>query len=1086
MAGVWDLAPAAEQSGNSLWDSAPVMGGTPVPQQRASSILDAIRAGYQNSATGLAIRGKLPEQQLGEEAPWYHRAAAGLTGVATDLPLSVVGAAGGMVAGSAAMPGPGTAIGAAGGAFAAPMALRDALVEAYSHNHASDWNGVWEIAKAAMKGGGKGLVIGGLTGGAGVVAGRVAGSVVAPGVGVTMTAQTATRAIEGSALAAELATMTTANAAIEGHMPTAQDFLDNAILLGGMKAAVHVAGGMRNIYATTGKTPAEIVVDAQRDPALKAQLTEKPNEIPDAYKPLALEQRIRAAIDYDPRPEMIRKNLSNDGKPPKLGEPPIADPVKYEYITDKDTATGVLRAVTDMYQTEITAQTRGVVTNKATAVEALRQIHNGDLAPHVIGEAANAAEIYARAHLLKGATHNAMRELEALAATPEAELTPAAKLQALASLERVSMLKAELEGVGAEAGRSLQIFRAMKRDPSFLGEAENLLALAERKGSLQDIAAMVAKFKDPAQMAEFARRYTEATTIEKVQEGWKAAILSGPQTHLANIFGNVTKWAVEVPESTIAASLFAINKAAKGDPLTIAQWKARAFAPIYGVQHGAREALFVAAEVWRGHGERLEKADVYRTAIEGKKGEIIRLPFKALQVEDALFRTVAERAESYKLAVDRVVKEGVHPDTAEGRAAVIKYTERPELGLSAKDAAKVLEGIQNAGAESVFAQRLGPGMEIAQRAMAGSVMGFVVPFVRTPANLISWAVQHTPAAPVMSGRWRADFAAGGERQSRAIARVIVGTGLAMTAFQLAQDGTLTGGGLFDKEQRGTKAAAGWQPYSVKIGDKYYSYQRIEPVAKVLGLAADLHDLMANTKDGDDAAKVFSMSVLMFGNATISTTYLSGLSQAMQSMIDPDRYGENFMEQYASSVVPKIVGQTAAAMDPHRREVEGTLDAIQSQLPYFREKLLPKRDVWGEPSANSKWFDVLPVATSQISKDKVRLEAERLQIAIADAPRYQQEKGPFNPRDKRTELTPEQRDIFRAVAGQNAMSILGPIVNAADWDRIPDFAKAQIYKTVIEGTRKQGAFAALPPEGEERVKLRQKIVDRIVKEQQAVE
>ena len=45
-----------------------------------------------------------------------------------------------------------------------------------------------------------------------------------------------------------------------------------------------------------------------------------------------------------------------------------------------------------------------------------------------------------------------------------------------------------------------------------------------------------------------------------------------------------------------------------------------------------------------------------------------------------------------------------------------------------------------------------------------------------------------------------------------------------------------------------KRAAGWQPYSIKLGDTYYSYQRIEPVAKVIGLAVDLIELARATKD----------------------------------------------------------------------------------------------------------------------------------------------------------------------------------------------------------------------------------------------
>jgi hypothetical protein len=225
---------------------------------------------------------------------------------------------------------------------------------------------------------------------------------------------------------------------------------------------------------------------------------------------------------------------------------------------------------------------------------------------------------------------------------------------------------------------------------------------------------------------------------------------------------------------------------------------------------------------------------------------------------------------------------------------------------------------------------------------------------------------------------------------------------------------------------------------------------------------------------------------MFGNATISTTYLSGLSNAVQSVSDPTRYGENFLEQYATGVVPKIVGQVVTMADPHKREVDGVLDAIQSQLPFLREKLMPKRDVWGEPVANERWFAVMPVATTKAADEKVKTEAMRLQLAIADAPKFITEKGPFKPGDKRIDLTAEQRDIFRQVAGGNAMEILRPIVNAQDWDRIPDFAKAAIIKDVIEGTRKQGQYAALPPEDAARAAMRQKIVDKIIQQTQAVE
>ena len=74
MADIWDLAPAVE---GDVWEAAPVLGGSVPDVRRAKDIGDAVIAGLKNSATGLAVEGKLPDMQLTEDAPWYHRLASG-------------------------------------------------------------------------------------------------------------------------------------------------------------------------------------------------------------------------------------------------------------------------------------------------------------------------------------------------------------------------------------------------------------------------------------------------------------------------------------------------------------------------------------------------------------------------------------------------------------------------------------------------------------------------------------------------------------------------------------------------------------------------------------------------------------------------------------------------------------------------------------------------------------------------------------------------------------------------------------------------------------------------------------------------
>lgn len=1200
---------ASGQALNAFGD--PILGAPPafsVPTpQRVQDISDAVMSGWQNSATGLALRGKLPELQLDKDAPIGQRLAAGASNILSDFIPSAIGAYAGMAVGGVAGP-KGAAVGGAAGGFAVPMGIRDALMAAYNRGEATSWGGVWDIVKAGATGFGKGATIGAVTGGAGMAVGKLvapaAGSAVLAG---NLSARGARRAVDATAIGSELTALTAASAALEGHMPTWQDFMDNAILLGGLKGAVHVAGKMREAYAQTGKLPDEVRADAARDPALMDELltrgetvvrsvssetknsqlgadvfvqepvraefttdkgldislvrdfrgkynilvgdekigaityTSQPSggfriggvevapeyqrrgvataaydfieqqvikqpleagggqsaagaafreartsrgilpkeyELPGAYKLLAQEERVKAAVDFAKPEELveaIRKHQENPDA--TLGKEPVA----YDYITDKATAEGVVAHIAEVWRAENEAHKRGAVPVAKSVEEGVALLKANELGEHKIGEAGNSGEIYARALLTKGAAERAQQLAADLAKLTKDQWSVEARLKLAAAIEQTNLFYQEFKGVSAEVGRALNMLGQIKRNPNLLGNAESMLALYEKNIPMEQVAYLMSRIKDVEGMKLFASEFSKATTTEKILEAWKAAILSGPQTHLANIAGNTTKWLLDIPESALSATIFAAGKALKGDPITVAQWKARAFAPVYGVTLGLRDAFTVATEVAVGRGEHLEKADVYRHAIEGTKGEIIRLPFRALQVQDAFFRTFGERGQAYIMAIDRATNEKLLQGSREFNEAVIRYTQDPTLGLNAAAAAKITEQIQTAGAQAVFSQRLGKRMEMAQQAMAGHWSQFFIPFVRTPANLISWSVQHLPVANLMSARWRADFAAGGEARAQALSRVTVGATLAITAYTLAEDGILTGGGMFDKEQRRAKAAAGWQPYSILIDGKWYSYQRIEPVAKVLGLAADLIELQKVSADKGDKAKIGAMMALMFGNATISTTYLSGLSNTMNALSDPDRYGGNLVEQYASSLVPKLIGQTAAAVDPYKREVDGALDAIQSQIPFLREKMLPKRDAWGEPTKNDKWFSVLPVATSEASQDKVRTEAARLQLAIADAPRFVAESSPLQRKDEQVKLTEKQRDIFRETGGKFAMEILSPLVNHPDWAQIPDFVQANMYKDVLERSRKLAEIKASPPDDPARMKIRQDLINKMTKQ-----
>jgi hypothetical protein len=246
----------------------------PLAQPRtAAGVLDALEAGYQGSATGLAIRRKLPDVVLDpHHSKWYERALSTVGQIVPEIPLMVGGAIGGGAAGTG-MAGPvGGILGVGAGAFAVPAAIRTSLVEAYKSGTAQSSGGFLASAKIVLKQTAKEAAVGAATLGVGSLAARGAGALIAPSIGQSVTAQTGMRAIGAAGTTAEIATMPVAAAALEGRLPEPQEFLDAAIVIGGLKASVGIAHKIGDIYAKTGIPPEEVVARAKQDPTIVEDL----------------------------------------------------------------------------------------------------------------------------------------------------------------------------------------------------------------------------------------------------------------------------------------------------------------------------------------------------------------------------------------------------------------------------------------------------------------------------------------------------------------------------------------------------------------------------------------------------------------------------------------------------------------------------------------------------------------------------------------------------------------------------------------------------------------------------------------------
>lgn len=280
------------------------------PALDPNDLVGSFMNGLQSSSGGLVARGRMADTAIQPNASFGSRIAqmAGVT--LGDLPAMVVGGAGGGAAG-AAVPGAGEtgvseAMGAGAGAMALPQAIKSEYIDALTKGQVTgpqdfverQMGVLWDTTKAG--------VVGALTGGAGKLA---EGATAAQGpVSSFMTKS-----------AAELATMTTVGAAMQGKLPTREDFIDGAVLLG----AFHVAGmapkapgalreALARHWQETDEPPMQAAQRAAQDPVFRAQLFGD-------LKPLSTEVRGASATPAPP-PETFK--IDNRHTADLLGQAP--------------------------------------------------------------------------------------------------------------------------------------------------------------------------------------------------------------------------------------------------------------------------------------------------------------------------------------------------------------------------------------------------------------------------------------------------------------------------------------------------------------------------------------------------------------------------------------------------------------------------------------------------------------------------------------------------------------------------------------------------------------------------------------------
>ena len=692
--------------------------------------------------------------------------------------------------------------------------------------------------------------------------------------------------------------------------------------------------------------------------------------------------------------DVVAKGISGPAKVGEVGERGIY--VNYSRIDTPDDVKSVIDQVAEAFKGKIDAARRGAQTNRETqALADSLGMTVDDILSRRPGAPLNAEQALA-ARQVMNATAERLVEAAKVAASPNA--TPADLFAFRKLLAVHTAVQTEVIAARTETARALQAWSI----PSKAGNVEmsrHVQSMLESAGTdtqqiAQRLAILQASGATPAGINGFIRASVLARTGEALKAAWIAGLLSNPKTHLVNATSNALTLMQQVYERRVAEGISAL----RGDGAIA---PGEALAMLHGMTQSSGDALKAAAQAIRTGESSLAfmatpKVDAVARPISGEAlgigndalsrgvdylGKVFDVPGRLLGASDDFFKTIGYRMELHAQALRTAAAEGLTGEKAAARINQILLNPPENIRLSAVDAALY----------NTFTNRPGP-MGQALLALRAKVPAttVILPFIKTPANIASYAFERSPLAP-LTASWRADMAAGGARQDLALARMATGTMIMMTALDLADQGVITGSGVYSKNEsakKGTEQRLGWQPYSVKVGDKYYSYQRADPFGMTLGFAADFAEMFKRGElEGDkmdEAEEILAAGIAAISNATISKTYLRGASEFFSTMGDPAQASKRYVGQLMGSAVPAAVNVARQVEDPVSRETMRIWDYVTNRLPVYASTLPARRNLWGEiepdRSGLGEGTNVMsPVQISQQKGEPIDLEMRRLNV-----------------------------------------------------------------------------------------------------------
>lgn len=399
----------------------------------------------------------------------------------------------------------------------------------------------------------------------------------------------------------------------------------------------------------------------------------------------------------------------------------------------------------------------------------------------------------------------------------------------------------------------------------------------------------------------------------------------------------------------------------------VAEWR--------GHYAGARDSWMLAKEilmgrdigegkVWNELGLRYNVVNVP----ESKLGLTLTTPVRALEAGDAFFKNQYYNSKMHELSSMRARYDEIHLQK-DYQERYQHYLDNPgELGGQAERTAREFAQKQTyTNDPNIYGGILSSLAESAAKLQNKHLtVNMIIPFVRTPANLLSYSMEMIGVQQALtpSKTYHAIMNGTAEQSQEAMARLTIAAGLWLVVAEMHQNGQITGTGPSNWEERKVWEAAGWQPNSIMVNGHWVAMDRAAPAGQSLSTIASVFDYYAMTQQQNKPAMEWVGAGLLYtADMILDESYLSTAMDVVTAISSKEeaRIRSASSSMITSVFVPNFLRDLRRPADPQMRSTTSTnlLDQMHKQMMNATPEQLdlgqgsstdlpPSRDWRGEP------------------------------------------------------------------------------------------------------------------------------------------